>query len=55
VGIPADKLQKIFEPFSQADGSTARKYGGTGLGLTICTKLVEMMLVAVAVQFWSST
>ena len=43
VGIPADKVQKIFEPFSQADGSTSRKYGGTGLGLTICTKLVEMM------------
>jgi two-component system, sensor histidine kinase and response regulator len=43
IGIPADKVQKIFEPFSQADGSTARKYGGTGLGLTICTKLVEMM------------
>ena len=43
VGIPADKQQKIFEPFSQADGSMARRYGGTGLGLTICTKLVEMM------------
>src|SRR6267143_686436 len=43
VGIPADKQQKIFEAFSQADGSMARKYGGTGLGLTICTKLVEMM------------
>jgi signal transduction histidine kinase/CheY-like chemotaxis protein len=43
VGIPADKLQKIFEPFAQADGSTSRKYGGTGLGLTICAKLVEMM------------
>jgi PAS domain S-box-containing protein len=43
VGIPTDKQQKIFEAFSQADGSMARKYGGTGLGLTICTKLVEMM------------
>jgi two-component system, sensor histidine kinase and response regulator len=43
VGIPAEKQQKIFEAFSQADGSMARKYGGTGLGLTICTRLVEMM------------
>jgi two-component system sensor histidine kinase/response regulator len=43
VGIPADKQEKIFEAFSQADGSMARKYGGTGLGLTICTRLVEMM------------
>jgi signal transduction histidine kinase/CheY-like chemotaxis protein len=43
VGIPVDKVSKIFEPFSQADGSTARKYGGTGLGLTICVRLVQMM------------
>ena len=43
VGIAADKQQKIFEPFSQADGSMTRRYGGTGLGLTICMKLVEMM------------
>ena len=43
VGIPEDKLSKIFEPFSQADGSMARKHGGTGLGLTICTKLVNLM------------
>lgn len=43
VGIPADKQSKIFEAFSQADGSMARLYGGTGLGLTICTRLVGMM------------
>src|ERR1700675_1478577 len=43
VGIPADKQSKIFEAFSQADGSMARIYGGTGLGLTICTRLVAMM------------
>jgi two-component system, sensor histidine kinase and response regulator len=43
VGIPADKQERIFEAFSQADGSMARKYGGTGLGLTICTRLVGMM------------
>jgi signal transduction histidine kinase/CheY-like chemotaxis protein len=43
VGIPPEKQGKIFEAFSQADGSMARKYGGTGLGLTICTRLVAMM------------
>jgi signal transduction histidine kinase/CheY-like chemotaxis protein len=43
IGIPADKIDYIFEKFMQADTSTTRKYGGTGLGLTISKQLVELM------------
>ena len=63
IGIPKDRMHRLFKPFSQVDSSTTRKFGGTGLGLNIAQQLVEMMNGKIGVdseegrgsEFWFTT
>ncbi|HVS92881.1 MAG TPA: two-component regulator propeller domain-containing protein [Mucilaginibacter sp.] len=50
IGIPKDKIDRLFKPFSQVDSGTTRKYGGTGLGLAISSKLIELMGGKISVE-----
>jgi signal transduction histidine kinase len=50
IGIPRDRQQAVFEAFTQVDGSTTRRYGGAGIGLTLARTFVEMMGGAISVD-----
>ncbi|MCB1659081.1 MAG: response regulator [Pseudomonadales bacterium] len=50
IGIPSEKLEKLFQSFSQVDSSTTRQFGGTGLGLVICERLVKAMHGVITVR-----
>ncbi|MEM1218100.1 MAG: ATP-binding protein, partial [Bacteroidota bacterium] len=50
IGIPSDRIDRLFKSFSQVDASTTRKYGGTGLGLAICKHLTELMNGEISVE-----